>query len=140
MKKSYKVEKDFVIDGYRCLVIGQSLGHRCGYVGVPLGHPIYGKHYDDIDVNVHGGLTYSAGDNKLLYPSGDKGLWWIGFDCAHYGDGKDFDLIRELSTEDEYEYYMNTNRRLRLFKDGEIRTREYVEEQLISLVSQLKNI
>lgn len=44
-----------------------------GYVQIPEGHPWSGLDYDDIDVRVHGGLTYA-----------DHG--WIGFDTLHYGD------------------------------------------------------
>lgn len=34
------------------------LGHLCGYIAVPPAHPWFGKSYDDIDVDVHGGLTF----------------------------------------------------------------------------------
>lgn len=51
--------------------------HLCGYVLLPEGHPLYGADYDDVDFEVHGGLTF-AGD---LY-----GVWALGFDCAHYMD------------------------------------------------------
>lgn len=44
-----------------------------GYVRVPEGHPWHGLDYDDIDVEVHGGLTYSDGE-------------WIGFDTLHGWD------------------------------------------------------
>jgi len=44
-----------------------------GYVRVPEGHPWAGLDYVDIDVQVHGGLTYSADG-------------WIGFDAMHSGD------------------------------------------------------
>lgn len=54
-----------------------SLGYWSGYVDLPSGHPCYGKHYDEIDVKVHGGLTYS---DKV------EGAWRVGFDCAHAGD------------------------------------------------------
>lgn len=50
----------------------------CGYVGVEKGHPLYGKGYDDVNANVHGGLTYAD-----LWPDG---LWWLGFDTGHFGD------------------------------------------------------
>lgn len=44
----------------------------------------------DVLFDVHGGLTYSTGapqDND--YPvSSSPQLFWYGFDCAHYGDGK----------------------------------------------------
>lgn len=33
--------------------------HPCGYVRAPKDHLYYGKHYDDCNINCHGGLTYS---------------------------------------------------------------------------------
>ena len=55
-----------------------------GYVRICEGHPYYGKEYDEIPVDVHGGLTYSAltvDDGKFF----TKGFW-IGFDTAHHSD------------------------------------------------------
>lgn len=49
----------------------------CGYVALPKGHPLYGKHYDDLTIKCHGGLTYSKFEDND---------WVIGFDCAHAGD------------------------------------------------------
>ena len=54
-----------------------------GYVRIPEGHEYYDKNYDEIDVSVHGGLTFSehiTSDGVL--PKG----FWVGFDTAHYGD------------------------------------------------------
>jgi hypothetical protein len=60
-----------------------------GYVLVPEGHKFHGKHYYDIDVNVHGGLTFGE-----VIDEGDDFGWrpghWIGFDTAHDGDNKTF--------------------------------------------------
>src|SRR5947209_3531858 len=72
----------------------------CGYVGVTKGHPLFGMNYDEVeekyDIQVHGGLTFSAmcdGDeeNGICHVATDeKGkdirAWWLGFDCAHYRD------------------------------------------------------
>ena len=55
-------------------------GAWCGYVEVGMAHRWYGRHYDDIVASVHGGLTYSGESFD------DLGGWWLGFDCAHYGD------------------------------------------------------
>jgi len=59
-----------------------------GYVLIPEGHEFYGKRYDDIDVDVHGGLTFAE-----FIPEGDDFGWrpgyWIGFDTAHTGDNKE---------------------------------------------------
>ena len=49
-------------------------------MGLPKGHEFCGADYSEVpwgQVNVHGGLTYSA--------YGDL-LWWLGFDCAHSTD------------------------------------------------------
>lgn len=54
------------------VVAGPVLGVN-GYVQLPTGHPWEHLGYDDIDVAVHGGLTYKE----------DR---WIGFDTAHAGD------------------------------------------------------
>lgn len=57
-----------------------------GYVRIPEGHEYYGKNYDDIPVNVHGGLTFSDnifGDGKKFSDG-----YWVGFDTAHYGDNR----------------------------------------------------
>ncbi|WP_178914064.1 hypothetical protein [Furfurilactobacillus rossiae] len=53
------------------------LGHLCGYVELPSKHPYYGSDYEDIPVDVHGGLTYAMQNEEY---------WEIGFDCAHLGD------------------------------------------------------
>ena len=39
---------------------GLSTGWGNGYAVIPEGHKFHGKHYDEIDVNVHGGLTFSS--------------------------------------------------------------------------------
>jgi len=51
--------------GYECIIMRASRGgHLCGYVGVPPEHPLYGFEHEaipaDLDVEVHGGLNYSA--------------------------------------------------------------------------------
>ena len=78
--------------GLPCLIVRhRHSGHLCGYVGVPEGHPSFGKDYDDIAVEVHGGLTYSSlcdEDEKErgVCHTADKAAYWLGFDCAHAGD------------------------------------------------------
>lgn len=65
-----------------------------GYVLIPIGHKLHGKHYDDINVSVHGGLTYSELiTEEIIKHFGldveDIGKWAIGFDTVHYGDSLD---------------------------------------------------
>lgn len=59
--------------------------HPCCYVYLSKGHKYFGKHYDDIDINCHGGLTFSYNQLHDIMPS-EKNYWIIGWDYAHYGD------------------------------------------------------
>ena len=112
------IEKEFVTKHEHDAIVmiitdNGRLSHRCGYVRIEKDHPLYGlgvfKEIDltmlfDIDqfvstyepgldapydnphyiselfYDVHGGVTYSG---KIGVTN-----WWIGFDCAHGGDGE----------------------------------------------------
>lgn len=77
-------EVKFEHAGFKCLILrNPSLKHLNGYVALPKGHPYYGKHYDNIYVDIHGGLTFSRGGNGEEW---EKGYWWLGFDTGHYMD------------------------------------------------------
>jgi hypothetical protein len=85
---------------------GFNFGWGNGYVLLPYNHPFYGVHYDDIGVDIHGGLTFSdyfdikrfpvwiadreiGGDITMeTYKKFDR-YWIIGFDTAHCDDGLD---------------------------------------------------
>jgi hypothetical protein len=77
-----RVEFEYL--GFKCLILRHpEFKHLCGYIALPPNHPYYGEHYDDIPVEVHGGLTFAdEGDGKRRL----KGYWWIGFDCGHSND------------------------------------------------------
>src|SRR6056297_2972202 len=70
-----------------------------GYIVIPPLHPWYNKHYDSIDVQVHGGLTFS----ENMY-----GCWIIGFDTNHngdaYGPNSDPQLDHLITTHNYKEY------------------------------------
>lgn len=53
--------------------------HPCAYLGFPEGHKFYNKHYDDLEIDCHGGLTFSG-------IKGFSNKWLIGWDYAHYLD------------------------------------------------------
>ena len=68
---------------------GCSTGWGNGYVVIPKGHPLHGEDYENIDVDVHGGLTFADAADNLDWPElidEDKGGWVVGFDTAHLGD------------------------------------------------------
>ena len=83
MSKESEIIRTEEIDGYRLVLRKIDLQHIPGwingYVTVPKGHPTETLHYDNVDVQVHGGLTYSS---EL-----DNG-WTFGFDTAHLDDDK----------------------------------------------------
>ena len=67
--------------------------HPTAYIEIPKGHKFYKKHYDRIDLNVHGGLTYS--DSELM---GIKSTsWFIGWDYAHLGDYLGYEVKFEFA-------------------------------------------
>ena len=74
-----------------------------GYVLLPSNHPFYGKDYEVIDVDIHGGLTFGKtfdsghflewikgrevlGDVTRENYNKFDGYWIIGFDTNHFND------------------------------------------------------
>jgi hypothetical protein len=81
--------------GLICIAVrSHLLGNWCGYVGLPDSHHFHGKGYDDLDVEVHGGLTFAGkcdGDPEhgichVPEPGQQDHLYWFGFDCGHCFD------------------------------------------------------
>lgn len=71
------------VRGIPCLIVRSDVaGALCGYVAVRRGHPYYFRDYDSVPLECHGGLTFS-GDGVYMHT---PGWWWLGFDCAHWGD------------------------------------------------------
>lgn len=115
--------------GYHCLIKrNPRMGILCGYVAIPRNHPCFGKDESDIDVNVHGGLTYAKEcDNDpitgICHQSEDGDhVWWVGFDCGHYKD-----INPQLKD------ILN-------FADMQYRDFEYVKNECVDLAEQLKDL
>lgn len=64
--------------------------------------------------DVHGGITYSGCSDD--YPVEAKGLWWFGYDCAHYNDKTSYS------------------------SSGIFRDADYCEKECESLAEQLKDV
>jgi hypothetical protein len=108
--------------GYKCTVWRHgTLGHLNGYVAIPKGHFWYGHGYGDMDVEVHGGLTYSDEDKET-------GEWVFGFDCSHAGDFSP----RLVATLIEY-----TSTDISHHMRDTYRTFEWVKEEVVKLAKQL---
>jgi hypothetical protein len=128
-----RVEKDWTTQaGLRAVVVVQDHGNRCGYVAVPEGHAMHGKDYDEVDVTVHGGLTFADGTDT--YPVVAEGLWWFGYDCAHYGDSRDPELMTP-----EYQK-MYDKGLFSFFGEGTVRSLGYCVSECESLATQLKDM
>ncbi len=80
----------FEYDGYKCEILRmKETLHLCGYVTVPKHHNAVNNFFSfndegqtgywNIDVSVHGGLTFGRYDKE-------KEELTLGFDCAHSGD------------------------------------------------------
>lgn len=71
-------------------------GSWCGYVAVYPKHPFHKKRYSELEIDIHGGLTYAAECNGDIChkpkPGEPDNVWWFGFDCAH-----GFDLSPRMS-------------------------------------------
>lgn len=120
---------DWVDDttGLPCLALRSHLfGNWCGYVLVPPRHPWHGLDDDAVVAEVHGGLTW-AGPSTTGEPAmeqicligEDEQGWWLGFDCAHWGD-------------------IDPSGQLGLGSDETYRTLDYVTEQCRYLALQAR--
>lgn len=117
---------EFEHNGMACMLVRNRSGNWCGYVGLEPSHKYFEKSYDEIDVEVHGGLTYS---NKcggaichVAKPGKEENIWWVGFDTAHCDD---------RSPGYDYLFTPILNRTL------VYRTKEYVINETCKLADQL---
>lgn len=84
---------------------GIRTGYANGYVAIPSSHPMYGTDYNDIDVDVWGGLTFDSsiksikeskwegieGINFIDFNEIPEDYWVYGFDTCHSCDDESHD-------------------------------------------------
>lgn len=159
--KNYRCVVIFGDMGHRCGYVGIKPGHPLykkeltDYLDIPkseldgkeIGNrsiiPIFFAAFDDDDrirmdvyFNVHGGLTYSSNNNGT-YPV-ESNLWWLGFDCGHYGDGKDLDLVEKYWGDDPRIQTMLRIEKSYPYTDDEpVRSMDYVTNECKALVNQI---
>jgi len=80
------VQRKWEAHGLKCRVLDSPFQGYNGYVGIPKEHPAWRKNYNDLPIDVHGGLTFSemGKEDDANWP--DPELCWFGFDTAHSGD------------------------------------------------------
>lgn len=109
-------------------------GYLCGYIFIPLDHPWKEKKYDEIEANVHGGITYF----ERKYET-----WKVGFDCAHSHDilPSMISIMNEIKEEViKLVEFINIYHKLKespVFKQ-EYRNIDYVIKECKSLADQAK--
>lgn len=124
--------------GLPCLALrNENGGGWCGYVAVPQSHPLHGKNYEGLDIDVHYGLSYSAAcQGRICHvpqPSEPDDVWWLGFDCAHYMDLEPARLSRE-------ERFMPPHLKPSVIdRDKTYRTLDYVQAETNRLAEQLNS-
>lgn len=76
---------------YAIITLGR---HPVAYVRVPKTHKMYEKDYDNLNISVNGGLTYS----DTMVTGVEKQGWWLGWDYAHCNDFTMWSLHDEFSS------------------------------------------
>lgn len=80
----------FSYAGFRCFILrAPTTGALCGYVAIPSHHPLYGLEQEDVELSVHGGLTFWEVQGALVQDAAlysEEDVRWAGFDCSHFGD------------------------------------------------------
>jgi hypothetical protein len=124
----------FSYNNYPCLILRcYVLGHLFGYVGIPL-ESKYTIEENYECLIVHGGVTWYKDrlPGQLDYPDIiiPENKFWIGFDCAHYGDKMPFEWQSYIPKHlDKFQNLFNKNDVYRNIK--------FVEKELIKLVDQV---
>lgn len=159
--KGYRCVVIFTDMGHRCGYVGISEGHMLygkhygDYLDIfkseieneSIGKrgiiPLMFSAWDDNDkvklelyFDVHGGITYS--DKHETYPI-KSDLWWLGFDCAHYRDGKDMDLVEKYWGDDPH-IQKRIEFEREYLDDYPVRSQQYVEDECRSLVDQIEQL
>jgi hypothetical protein len=133
-------------EGFTAVVVfHNTLFHRCGYIGLPIeiANKIMNNEdneFMDMDLDVHGGITYESPEQG--YPiETDEPFYWIGFDCGHLGDSKDFeaaDAYMEAGmniTQSDYDANVKY-----FHPSGTIKTLDYVVSECNGLSEQIANL
>ena len=87
----------------------------------------------DLYFNVHGGITFTGDEHPV-----ECELWWLGFDCGHYNDGKDYDKLEQLWGDNKgIQYIINNEKAHQIFDSYQIRELDYVQQECRNLVDQI---
>jgi hypothetical protein len=150
-KEILPIHKECVIEGggvYKdreFLITFTSHGTRCGYVALTpeetqkFNEERAGEYSYYPDLECHGGVTFYGEDHgaKNLLPVHCNDAW-VGFDCAHSGDGHDRELTKKYFGKEIFsEEFFKSMEQLRMWGEVTHRTFDYVEAECKSIIDQL---
>ena len=130
---STKILKEWTTrEGLNAKAVLYEMGFINGYVEAP--DTIVHKEYEDLNINVHGGLTFKG------HLSNDDRIYF-GFDSAHYGDKNNLELSLEegLLNKEEYNTY-KTELKSMFNIEGTFRDLKYIVNECDNLSVQLKDL
>ncbi len=110
------------------VTVHPKFGYRCGYIEAP---EMNGKEIDEADdeITVHGGVTWLH--DRFPFKPADSAV--VGFDCGHWGDRRDFNLI----TDEEMKACQMGDLRKQTFTEGHLWTADEVEQECKNVIDQL---
>lgn len=96
MVKRAMLEYHETINGFESIVVFDRGGYRCGYIGIDADIPEFEEIKNDIGlIETHGNLYCFYNEDFSEAIGSDKNLYWIGYDCNHDYDRKDFDTVEK---------------------------------------------
>lgn len=86
-------------------------GDYNGYVVIHKSHPFFGMDYNDVPIEVHGGITFgggaaSIGWGELKEEYRNEDYWVYGFDTVHYMDTR-AKWPKEKVEKETFRFYTN---------------------------------
>lgn len=139
--------------GLPCLAVRNRMGAWCGYVGLPAGHPWRDKSTDEMDVSVHGGLTFGPApcmeDERfvchVVHDKEEEDVQWIGFDCLHLNDtapgmmASEAFINEKVVAEGKKPFDLWSEREGEWFMRKSYKPLAYVTAEVTSLAAQVEN-
>jgi hypothetical protein len=130
-----KVQWRDPVSGLPVMIKRGPMGAWCGYVGIEdPNHPWFEKGYQGIDVQVHGGLSFSefcddseGSEGERICHVTEEGdadkVWWLGFDTGHF-----MDMVPQMMAHSPGVYEGHTA----VYKD-----KSYITREVLGLASQV---
>lgn len=95
------LEEKGTYEGYNYFIVFTFNGYRCAYVEIPKDSKYYKVDYEELDIDAHGGITFSEYYPELTGSSNEDDKWYIGWDYGHFSDRTSVELVEEYFPDEE---------------------------------------